>query len=211
MHPNPVFRGQPAGDALAAARARGFGVLTVSVAGSGPMAAHVPFLLDASGAVLEAHLLRSNPIARALAAGPMAALLIVSGPDGYVSPDWYGEDDRVPTWNYLAVHLTGTLALQEAAGMRAHLDRLSAEFEGKLPKRPWTTDKMQPDTLARMMRTIVPVRLAVAGVESTVKLNQNRSAAARAGAADAIAAGGTPGQETAALAALMRAVPAAGS
>ncbi|MEO1531429.1 MAG: FMN-binding negative transcriptional regulator [Pseudomonadota bacterium] len=208
MHPNPAFRGQAETEALATARARGFGILTAAGA-DGPLASHVPFLLSADGTEAEGHLVRSTALTRALnaAGGPLDALLIVSGPDAYVSPDWYGEDDKVPTWNYVAVHLRGRLRLVAERDMRAHLDRLSAHFEGHLlPKKPWKTDKMQPETLEKMMRSILPFALEITGVESTVKLNQNRSDSARRGAADAIAAGGTPGMETAAIAAMMRAL-----
>lgn len=202
MHPNPAFRQAPESRALAFAAERGFGAL--SVAGpAGVLVAHVPFVLKDGR--LEAHLVRSNPLARHLREGPAEALMIVSGPDAYISPDWYGEADRVPTWNYVAVHLRGRLALLPEARLRAHLDRLAAGFEGRLaPKAPWTAEKMTGEVLAGMMRQIVPVEMTLAEVESTFKLNQNRAAAARAGAAAALEAGGTPGSDTAALAALMR-------
>ncbi|MEM6973497.1 MAG: FMN-binding negative transcriptional regulator [Pseudomonadota bacterium] len=206
MHPNRAFRRETEDRAIAMARARSFGILSTAAA-DGLLAAHIPFLLDDAAGMLEAHLLRSNPIARALRHSAMPAMMIVSGPDGYVSPDWYGEDDKVPTWNYVAVHLRGMLCLAEDVDMRGHVDRLSAQFEGRLSKTAWTADKMTPDLLEAMMRTIVPVRMTVEGVESTFKLNQNRSDQARRGAARMIAAGCTPGHETAALAALMRAVP----
>ena len=45
-------------------------------------------------------------MARAIANGA-AVRLIVEGPEGYISPDWYGVADQVPTWNYVAVHLVG--------------------------------------------------------------------------------------------------------
>jgi transcriptional regulator len=202
MHPNPVFRTAPEDRARAFAGARGFGVLTVATP-EGVLAAHVPFLLD--GDRVEAHLVRSNPIARALRGGVLEALLLVSGPDGYVSPDWYGEKDLVPTWNYVAVELRGALALSDEATLLAHLERVSARFEAALaPKPVWTHHKMSAGVMDRMMRSILPVEMAVAKVDSTFKLNQNRTASARAGAADALALGLTPGMETAALAALMR-------
>ncbi|MEM6680514.1 MAG: FMN-binding negative transcriptional regulator, partial [Pseudomonadota bacterium] len=176
MHPNPAFRSQETAEALIEARARGFGILTAQ-GPDGPLASHVPFLLDGEGQEAEAHLVRSTALARVLArqSAPIPALLIVSGPDAYVSPDWYGEDDLVPTWNYIAVHLRGQLRLAPERDMRGHLDRLSANFEGRLPKPPWTAAKMQPETLERMMRSITPIVFAVERVESTVKLNQNRS------------------------------------
>ncbi len=204
MHPNPAFRKEPESRALTFAAERGFGALTAT-GPEGLLAAHVPFVLDDGR--LAAHLVRSNPLARHLRAGPVEALMIVSGPDAYVSPDWYGEADRVPTWNYVAVHLRGELALMPEARLRPHLERLSARFEERLrPKTPWTMDKMTPESIAGLLRQIVPVEMPVTGVASTFKLNQNRSAAARAGAAEALAAGDTPGLETARLAALMHSV-----
>ena len=202
MHPNPAFRGTPEADALAFAVARGFGTLTVN-GPEAPLLAHVPFC--ANGNVLECHLVRPNPLARALRAGDGSgrAILSVTGPDGYVSPDWYGVADQVPTWNYVAVHLVVSARLRPAGDLRAHLDRLSAAFESRLPKAPWTAAKMTPEVLERMMRSIVPVRLAVEEVRSTFKLGQNKPEAARLGAADRI--GGSVGSELDALAALMRA------
>lgn len=203
MHPNPAFRQTPAERNLAFARARGFGVLAVN-GDAGPVLSHVPFVLGTDGRLAEIHLVRSNPIARALSA-PLPAVIAVSGPDGYVSPDWYeAGHDQVPTWNYVAVHLRGVLEAADPETMRPHLDRLSARFEGELlPKRPWTVDKMPEEALARMMRQILPCRFRVESIDGTWKLNQNKPDAARLRAADAMAAS-TLGQETAALAALMR-------
>ncbi len=73
--------------------------------------ANIPFVLSPDGKVGDLHLLKSNPIARMLVA-PLPARLAVSGPDSYVSPDWYRLDGQVPTWNYVAVHLTGILERQ---------------------------------------------------------------------------------------------------
>ena len=204
MHPNPAYRQEPQARALDFARERGFGTLTVA-GPEGVLAAHVPFLVE--DGLVAAHMVRSNPLVRHLGGGPAAALMIVSGPDGYISPDWYGEDDRVPTWNYVAVHIRGELRLIDEARLRAHLDRLAANFEARLaPKAPWKADKMTPEALARMLRQIVPVEMTVESVDSTFKLNQNGADSSRLGAAAALAEGGTPGMETGALAALMRGV-----
>ena len=204
MHPNPAFRTTDISDALAFARQRGFGTLMINGA-EGPLAAHVPFLLSPDRQNAELHLVRSNPIVRLLT-NPAPALLAVNGPDGYVSPDWYDLKDQVPTWNYIAVHVRGHLECLPAEDLRSHLDRLSAEFESwLLPKRPWTAGKMPADVLDRFMRMIVPCRLRIGDVQSTWKLNQNKPAAARFGAARHIASSRV-GHETAALAQLMRAM-----
>lgn len=204
MHTNPAFRGVPAEASATFARDRGFGVLAVN-GEAGPLLAHVPFLLAADGRSADLHLTRSNPVARA-DDGP--AVLAVAGPDGYVSPDWYGMDDQVPTWNYVAVHLRGRLSRLPDAALEGHLHALSAAFEGRLcPKAPWTADKMTPGAMGRMMRMILPFRLTVDRIDATWKLNQNKPEAARLGAAAGIARGPSPGSETAVLAGLMRDPP----
>lgn len=211
MHPNPAYRKADDAANLAFARDRGFGTLTVAGAAGPdgfPLLSHVPFLLTQDGAWAEMHLVRSNPIARALAdAGPLPAALAAMGPDGYVSPDWYGDPQQVPTWNYVAVHLRGTLELTPAEGLRAHLDRLSARFEGAIAgKTPWKTAKMDPGALDKLMRMIVPARMSVARIDGTWKLSQNKPEAARLGAAAGVETG--TGAELAALAGLMRDPPA---
>lgn len=204
MHPNPIYRRAPNDNAIAFVRDRAFGQLTIHTA-NGLLAAHVPVLLSEDAQTLDLHLVRSNPIARALS-DPQTALLSITGPDGYVSPDWYGADDQVPTWNYAAVHLRGTLELLDHSTMHDMLDRQSAHFETQLPKAPWTTGKMTPEVLTKMMRQIVPCRMTVQDVQSTFKLNQNKPDEVRLRAADAMERSGV-GQETAALAALMRNPP----
>ncbi|MEO0679066.1 MAG: FMN-binding negative transcriptional regulator [Pseudomonadota bacterium] len=206
MHPNPAFRKAEDDQNLDFARTRGFGVLSVSGA-QGPLAAHVPFVLSADGSRLITHLVRSNPVARALRDGALPALVAVSGPDGYVSPDWYGAADQVPTWNYVAVHLRGLLRLEPEETLRDVLTEISEAFEPRLaPKRPWTMDKMTPGTAEKMMRAIIPASMAIETVEGTWKLNQNKDAAARESAAEAME--GSVGAELSALAAMMRAPPA---
>lgn len=203
MHPNPAFRQTPAERNIAFARARGFGVLSVN-GPDGPLAAHVPYLLNDDASHADLHLARSNPIARA--ALPLPALIAVSGPDAYVSPDWYGPHDQVPdqvpTWNYVAVHLRGVLEPLPDDALRSQADALSAEHEGRIiGKRPWTSKKMTDGAMDRMMRMILPFRFRVVSVDGTWKLNQNKSAEVRARAARALA-GGDAGAR--AIAALMR-------
>jgi transcriptional regulator len=203
MHPNPAFRHVTADRNLALARDRAFGILAVN-GPDGPRLSHVPFLIAPDGQSLDLHLVRSNPILQLL---PAPAVIAVSGPDGYVSPDWYGMPDQVPTWNYVAVHLRGSLTVLPADAMRDMLDRQSAGFEDRLlPKVPWRTAKMTPEVRDRMMRAILPCRMAITAVDGTWKLGQNKPEAVRIRAAGAIAEAGLD-HGAAALAALMLAPP----
>lgn len=204
MHPNPIYRRAAETRALDLVRDRAFGQITVHT-DAGLHAAHVPVLLSPDAQTIDIHFVRSNPIARSLSV-PLDALLCVNGPDGYVSPDWYGVPDQVPTWNYASVQIRGTLTLLDQIEMRDMLDRQSAHFEDQMDKTPWTANKMTPEVLEKMMRQIVPCRLTVDDMQSTFKLNQNKPDDVRLRAADGMQSSGI-GHETAALAALMRDPP----
>jgi transcriptional regulator len=199
MHPNSAFRQTPTDRNLDFARARGFGALCVNGV-DGPVLAHVPFLLSPDGRFADLHLARSNAV---IAAGlPAKAVLAVSGPDGYVSPDWYGVEDQVPTWNYIAVHLRGTLTELPPEALEGHVNALSDAFEALLAPKPiWKSTKMTEGVMARMMRMIRPFRLEIATVDGTWKLNQNKTEAARDGVIRALMA---KGDTSAALALAMR-------
>ncbi len=202
MHPNPAFRQVSVDDSLSFARARGFGTLAVNGA-AGPIMAHVPFLITETGGLCAlVHLARSNAIARAEL--PCPAVIAVTGPESYISPDWYGADDQVPTWNYVAVHLRGRLEPLPAEALHPMVDDLSAIFEARLsPKKPWVSTKMSDGVMERMLRMILPYRLVIEGVEGTWKLGQNKTPEQRAGAVAGLQAWDEPSPRQA-LATLMQ-------
>lgn len=205
MHPNPVYHTAEAAQNLDFARERGFGVLSVN-GPDGPLVSHVPFLLNPDGQTADLHLVRSNPIARALAE-PLAAVIAVSGADSYISPDWYGAPDQVPTWNYVAIHLRGPLERRPDAELPALLERQSAFYESRLaPKPEWRLDKLSEAAKSRMLRMILPCRMRIETVAGTWKLSQNKTDAMRLAAATEAEAWGF-GQDPRMIAAQMRAVP----
>jgi transcriptional regulator len=160
----------------------GFALLVTTVSG-GVHLSHVPVLVESDGdgtRVLVGHLAGANPHAAALATG--THLLVFQGPDGYVSPNWYASPETsVPTWNYVAVHAHGAIErIDDLAGKRAIVDALSARHEAPFP-RPWTSSKMEPLLLEKMLGAIVGFRMRVERIEAKFKLSQNRGAADRAG------------------------------
>lgn len=205
MHPNQSFRKPGDAQNITFARDRGFGVLALNH-DDGPLVSHIPFALSEDGAIADLHLVRSNPILRLLGQ-PQSAVIAITGADGYVSPDWYEVPDQVPTWNYVAVHLRGTLERLPQDQMHAMLDMQTAHFEDQLtPKPPWLTTKMTPEVLEKMMRQIVPCRLTVTQITGTWKLSQNKPDDVRLRAADKIETS-TTGSDTQTLAHLMRYPP----
>lgn len=183
MHPNSIFRRNPRDRDLAALKARAFGALTVSSDGP-PLVSHIPFIFESDDVIL-GHVVRNSPMANAISNGA-DAMFVVSLGDSYISPDWYGVDDQVPTWNYVAIHVIGRAALVPHESLPDTLAAQSAELEARLaPKKPWHADKMGEGVYERMQRAIVPFRMEITDIQSTWKLNQNKTSEAIEGAASA--------------------------
>lgn len=197
MHPNLAFRWEERDALRGFVRDVGFGAIFADTP-SGPRVAHAPVVWLGPDS-LGFHLARGNALARHLAGA--TALFVAHGPDGYVSPDWYGlGPDEVPTWNYVAVELEGSVAQLDRDELVAQIDALSDVQEARLaPKRPWTRAKADPARIDALLAAIVGFRLDVSGWRGTRKLGQNKPEAARLAAADALEA-----QGHCAMAALMR-------
>ena len=173
--------------------------LIIGVREGRPQVAHAPVLL-AEGR-LRFHLSRANPLATALGdAG--RGLAVVTGPETYVSPDWYGIDDQVPTWNYLSAEIEGPLRVLGDGEATTLLDDLSAAFEARLaPKPPWTRAKMSPGRFEAMLGGITGFEMQVERLEGVRKLSQNKSADAQGRLANALFERG--GEDASALARLI--------
>ncbi|MDI1296920.1 MAG: FMN-binding negative transcriptional regulator [bacterium] len=196
MHPDPQFHWQDRGAMRAFVTAQPFGVLFVGTP-DGPCVAHVPVVwLDE--ARIGFHLSRGNRLAPHIDGAQ--ALFLAHGAHGYVSPDWYGLADQVPTWNYVAVELEGTVTALPPDHLPALIDALSLDSESRLsPKPVWTRDTMAPGLFDRMLGAITGYSMVITDWRGTRKLGQNKNAAARRGAAAGLDAAGDH-----AIAALMR-------
>ena len=159
------------------------GILVSATAEGIPYATHLPLVLDrdaGSEGVIQGHFARANPHHRLLASGS-EVLVIFSGPDAYVTPEWYAtkrEHGRVvPTWNYVAVHAYGTLQLREDAGfLRAHLEALTARHEAHRPV-PWQVSDAPDAYVTGLLKAIVGFELTITRLEGKWKMSQNRPAA----------------------------------
>ena len=169
---------------------------------------HVPVVLDAAigdFGRLRFHLARANPLAQLLASPPAQhgeVLFVFRGEQAYVSPDWYGQENMVPTWNYAVAHAHGRVAVLDDDGLIGVLDDLSAAQESRLQKTPWTTQKMDRELYATMRRAIVGFQMPIERLEGKWKMSQNRPDAAREGVISAL--GDTDGESGERTAATMR-------
>lgn len=180
---------------LEAMRAWSFAVLFGPDANGAPVATHLPLTILDEGefGTLEGHFALANPHWKALAG--RETLVVFSGPHSYVSPSLYVERKSVPTWNYIAIHATGTLELipdvpGDDAGnfvrKDALLKRLIAANEPAYAEQ-W--NELPVAYRISMTAGIVGFRIAIRRLEGKFKLSQNRPEQDRMNVRDAHASG----------------------
>ncbi len=186
MYIPPQFVQADSDTSRALIEANPFGTL-VSAGEGAPFASHLPFLIEQRGgeAFLVAHMARANPHWK-LFDGSHEALAIFQGPHGYISPNWYASPNRVPTWNYVAVHVTGAPRLLDKTRAREVVAALTAKFETDTPQ-PWTMDRVAAELIEQMLTAIVAFEMPMTRIEGKWKLGQHMSEADRAGAAAGVA------------------------
>ncbi|WP_298283730.1 FMN-binding negative transcriptional regulator [Acidocella sp.] len=165
----------------------GFCTLVSRPEAGGLLATHMPMLQE-GGDRLIGHVAKGNPHGRE----GCPSVAIFTGPEGYVSPSFYATKKEtgkvVPTWNYRAVHVHGTLEIvTERAAMRAIVERLTAHFEASRPV-PWQVSDAPPDYVEALLSGITGMILHIERIEGAAKLSQNKSMADRAGVAAGFAA-----------------------
>ena len=134
MHPNPVFR---ADDEALLARLLddiGFGTVFAQTA-DGPRVARTPLAMGPEGGI-RFHLAKRNLLTPHI--DRAQALIVIDGPDGYISPRWYANRDTVPTWNYVALELEGRVSMLDEAELEEMLHGMIARHEGKLAGDGWS-------------------------------------------------------------------------
>jgi transcriptional regulator len=143
------------------------------VSGSSPalIGTHLPLLVDEldGRVVLRGHVARVNPQWHEAQPGVLAIFL---GPHAYISATWYDTDDTVPTWNYQAVHATGTLhVIEDDISVRRFLADLAAHYEHDQSVH-WQS-RLSPESLQRFMAQIVCFRIDVDRLQCAYKLSQH--------------------------------------
>jgi transcriptional regulator len=154
----------------------------VTVTDDGLVATLLPFIYVPEAGehgALRGHVARNNDQWKLPAHGE--SLVIVRGPDAYISPAWYAskaEHGRVvPTWNYMTAHVYGRLTVHDEPEWKEDLvRRLTGKHEGKR-EHPWSVDDAPRAFIEGQLKAIVGVELMITRIEAKAKLSQNRPAA----------------------------------
>jgi transcriptional regulator len=140
--------------------------------------------------VLQGHVARSNSLWRDFDAS-VEALAIFQGVDAYISPSFYPSKAEhgkvVPTWNYIALHVYGSLrVVDDPVWLRTFLDKLTTQQEANFAN-SWQIADAPADYIDKMLKAIVGIELEIIRWEGKWKLSQNKSDAEYQGVADGLA------------------------
>ena len=154
-------------------RENSFGLL-ISVKDGIPAGTHIPLLLERNAEgkdILMGHISRANEQKYTLEDGAKV-LAVFAGPHAYISPRWYTKM-TVPTWNYISVHIYGTVKIVEGVALHAALSRLVNNYEQHLPQ-PVTTEEIPEKTYQDNFRGIVGFEIVIDEIQAAYKVSQNR-------------------------------------
>lgn len=144
------------------------------ISGGGDFAATLLPLLpdqDEQGRLvgLTGHMAVSNPHVALLREQPRAHIL-VQGVHGYVSPSWFRDRSRAPTWNYATLQIAADISFDPADNDTA-LRRLTEAMERGRPA-PWSPAEMGP-RYARLRHGVIAFQARVASLGARFKLGQD--------------------------------------
>jgi transcriptional regulator len=189
MRIKDVFRADSVATARAIVRAHPFATIVTR----NLRATHMPCLLDEQSDELAilGHVACADPASRELD-GPL--LLVFHGPHGYISASWY-EEETIPTWNHVTLHVRGTPRLFDDAMpvLRRTVDHFEAAVE-----HPWSLDRMG-DTAREMADQVVAFRLVATDWHAELKLSQDKPTGERARVLAGLATPGPYANEALAL------------
>jgi transcriptional regulator len=139
----------------------------------------LPLLHDRDQGTLLGHFARNNDHWKR--ADGQRGLVIVRGPDSYISPTWYAskaEHGRVvPTWNYVTAHVHGPVTVHDDVDwVESLVRRLTDAHEAGHPA-PWGVDDAPEKFYRGQLRAIVGVEVRIERIDAKFKLSQNRPAA----------------------------------
>jgi len=153
-------------------RANSFAVVVTGTGGT-LHASHLPVMVHDHGKdlVIDSHMAKNNAQWKEFFDDEV--VVIFAGPHAYVSPRWYEEKERVPTWNYAAVHAYGIPRVVEDRKQKHESQRrlIEAMDPQWLPQ----FDALRPQYVEQMLAGIVNFQIRVTRLETRWKLSQNRS------------------------------------
>jgi transcriptional regulator len=154
----------------------GAGFLVVSTL-NGMKTVYAPVIADEQGNEIRAHVARANPWWSSARNGDDVVVLF-SVASAYVSPNLYPTKHEspavVPTWNYVAVHIEGSVTIRDDREWKDALVREMTDRFEQSQVQPWSVDDAPAPHIEKRLAAIVGIQIAVTSITASAKLSQNQ-------------------------------------
>ena len=141
---------------------------------------HLPLMLSADKTKLYGHVAKMNPLVKVASSSNTSVTAIFNGPNAYVTPSWYPSKQEsgkvVPTWNYAAVHVEGSIKLiEDVQWLRSHVSQMT-DFHESTYQSTWKLDDAPEEYVQMMLKAIIGIEIEISSLVGKFKLSQNRPA-----------------------------------
>ncbi len=155
-----------------------FAFLTGCDTAGKPVATQVPvFVEEEKGKqVLRGHIMRNTDHHRAFLHNPHV-LAVFTAPHTYVSGTWYSDPNIASTWNYMSVHVRGTISFLDEAALERVLRKTSLHFEDYNADSPTVYDNLPDSFKQKFIHAIVAFEIEILDMDHVFKLSQDRDEA----------------------------------
>ncbi|MDQ3049290.1 MAG: FMN-binding negative transcriptional regulator [Bacteroidota bacterium] len=152
-----------------------FAFVTGCDANNRPVATQLPVFLEEDGSrlILRGHMMKNTDHHKAFIHN-RELLVVFTGPHAYVSATWYSDPHQASTWNYMSVHVRGTIRFLGDEELVNVLRKVTLYFENNNPQSTTIYDNLSPEYTLHLMKAIVAFEIEVTAMENVFKLSQNR-------------------------------------
>ena len=152
-----------------------FAFLTGCNSAHQPIATQVPVFLDEQDGrkILSGHLMKNTDHHKAFVQNENV-LVVFTGHHTYVSGTWYSNPYTASTWNYMSVHVKGTIRFREGAAIEEILQKTSLHFENHNHASTTVFSNLPSEFKKRVMSAIVAFEIEITEIDNVFKLSQDR-------------------------------------
>lgn len=142
-----------------------------------PVATQVPvFIEEGEGRqVLRGHIMKNTDHHKAFLHNENV-LVVFTGNHTYVSGTWYSNPHTASTWNYMSVHIKGTLRFLSDDELADVLKKTTLHFENYDRESAAIFDNLPLDYTKQLMKAIAAFEIDIIQMDNVFKLSQDRDA-----------------------------------
>lgn len=142
-----------------------------------PVATQIPVFIEEHNGrkILRGHMMKHTDHHRAFLHNENV-LTVFTGKHTYVSATWYSNPNIPSTWNYMSVHVKGTIKFLDEQALAEVLQLTTLHFEGQNTKSTTIFNNLPVEMTKRLMQAIVAFEIDIQEMDTVFKLSQDRDA-----------------------------------